>query len=157
MSLICLEIIPYNDIKMMLQSAVAVPKTVGIQISSSTQTSPESSKETVVGNKDKDTTVPSTDVHEETSMTSLTNGGDDSLIPKSPSKHHSHRSSRKSERSSRARSPTSGSSSNKFGSTGRRRGEDKQVPVKEAMSPSVAESIRSGKNFVSVGISIRLL
>jgi hypothetical protein len=89
------------------------------------------------------------DVHDEPSMTSLTNGGEESLIPKSPSKQHSHRSSRKSERSSRARSPTSGSSSNKFGSTGRRR-EEKQVPVKEAMSPSVAESIRSGKSIISL-------
>ena len=110
-----------------------LPKIVGAQISSSTQTSPDSSKESMVA---KDTGVIPESIEEIGTLNGL---GEE--IPKSPSSVSpsklSHRSSRKSERN-RTHSPK--------GASSKRRGAyDEKVPVKEAMSPSVAESIRSGK------------
>ena len=110
-----------------------LPTIVGAQISSSTQTSPESSKESMVA-KEAAVVIP-----ESNEQMGTVNGVEEE-IPKSssnvsPSKQ-SHRSSRKSERN-RTRSPK--------GASSKRRGAyDEKVPVKEAMSPSVAESIRSG-------------
>ena len=108
----------------------------GAQISSGTQTSPDSSKESVIPKESS--TQPGV-------LPELQNGGED-VIPKSSSStahimSPSKRSGRKGERS-RTRSPAGTSQRTSTGS--RRKGfPEEKVPVKEAMSPSVAESIRS--------------
>ena len=115
-----------------------VVKVAGAQISSGTQTSPDSSKESMVPKE----TVEQESLEEIDTTSNLPNGGDD-LIPKSSSNvsSPSKRSSRKSDRN-RTRSPAG--SSHKGSSSKRRGVPEEKIPVKEAMSPSVAESIRSG-------------
>lgn len=110
-----------------------VQKMSGVQISSGTQTSPDSSKESVIV-KDP---VQQGSLHE----SGLFNGSDD-VVPKSPSTHFSSPSKRSKSERSRTRSPA-GTIHRTSSSTKRRGFPDEKVPVKEAMSPSVAESIRS--------------
>ncbi len=119
-----------------------VLKAAGSQISSGTQTSPDSSKESIVPKEPAE----QESLEDAGASSNIPNGGEDEVIPKSSSSvsSPSKRSSRKSERN-RTRSPAG--TSHKGSSSSKRRGVyEEKAPVKEAMSPSVAESIRSGNN-----------
>jgi hypothetical protein len=119
-----------------------VLKAAGSQISSGTQTSPDSSKESIVPKEPAE----QESLEDAGASSNIPNGGEDEVIPKSSSNvsSPSKRSSRKSERN-RTRSPAG--TSHKGSSSSKRRGVyEEKAPVKEAMSPSVAESIRSGNN-----------